>query len=262
MILGYHGSISGGIVKAIDSLHSNGCNAIQVFIHNPQSAKIKVMPDEECADIKATLLKNNMTMVIHSPYIINLAKINPHSILMLKCELMYAHKMGAIGTVIHMGKTTDMDKKECDANFKAQVQQLAEFIKNNNLSSKLILETPAGQGTEMYTDVDDFITMFLSFKEMQVYLGLCLDTCHMWASDSMVLEKYLAVLPYISLIHLNDAKGAKGCRKDRHEDIGKGTIGWETLKVWVQFATDNHIPLILETPSDDHTEELTLCKNI
>lgn len=262
MILGYHGSISGGIVKAIDHLHSNGCNAIQVFIHNPQSAKIKIITDDECANIKQSLIKKSMTMVIHSPYILNLAKLNPHSVSMLQSELIYAHKMGAIGTVIHMGKTTDMDKVECDNNFKTQVLSIAQFIKDNNLSSKLILETPAGQGTEMYTAVDDFVRMFLSFKNMQRYLGLCLDTCHMWASDSMILDKYVPLLPYIRVIHLNDAKGTRGCRKDRHEDIGKGSIGWDNLRVWVQFAKENRIPIILETPAEDHTEELTLCKSI
>ena len=103
-------------------------------------------------------------------------------------ELEIADRIGAIGCVIHMGKST---KKEADVNFIKSIKYIAKLIKKNKYKSKLILETPAGQGTEMYVSLEEFASMYNSLTTTEKkYVGICIDTCHVYAAGYNPIEYF------------------------------------------------------------------------
>jgi deoxyribonuclease-4 len=139
-------------------------------------------------------------------------------------------------------------------------------LQKNNLKTKIIIETPAGQGTELLTNLNEFIDFYNSFsKEQKKYLGICLDTAHIWASDYELNDAYNIICNKnandLIVIHLNNSAVKKGCNVDRHTPIfdnANGTISLKSIKQFLELFKDNkHVPIIiLETPSIDYSQEI------
>jgi len=271
LYLGSHISAEGknGIINAIKHAEKINANALQIFISNRVGKGTKSVDDKMAEDIKELLHKNKTILIIHSPYVLNFAKefdetswwIN----LCLK-ELEIAHRIGAIGCVIHMGKFLQLNTDTAHIYWMEAIKYIASKVIEKKWSAFVILETPAGQGTEMYTTLETFCNMYKSFtvKEKEV-IKVCIDTCHIYSSGYEVME-YIdnftkkVGIENLCLIHLNDSKKPKGSCVDRHENIGQGYIGTDTIKHVVQFGKKYSIPLILETPDDTlHKDEI---KNI
>ncbi len=133
----------------------------------------------------------------------------------------------------------------------------------------ICLETMAGKGSEIGYQFEQLAEILSKLNQKENY-GVCLDTCHI--SDAgydvsdfdAVLDEFdhIIGLKHLHVIHLNDSKNPRGARKDRHENIGKGTIGLETLKAIANNPRVSHIPKILETPYIDgkppYKEEIQL----
>ena len=235
-------------------------NYVQFFI-DPFKDQYKKIPD--------ILKKNKINCIIHSSYSVNLAKTWDESswwVNYLISEIKIADIIGAHAIVIHTGKYMSNRINVSLNNMYSLLLYILD--KTSSCSIKILLETPVGQGTELLSDFNEFINFTNKFKKFQRF-GICLDTCHIFASginikDIKIFDKLIKNIDIskIIVIHLNDSKGICGCKKDRHEKIGKGYIGENGLRHIVKFAKTNNIIMILETPSLNRIDEINWVKNI
>ncbi|VVU95130.1 Xylose isomerase-like TIM barrel [seawater metagenome] len=271
---GSHMTVSKGIPWAINQIEKEGANFIQVFISNPRSGRFIPKNEQDIQKLKETLLNKDVKFVIHSPYVLNFSKIFNESnwwYQTLIQELEFADQFDeCIGSVLHFGKALKFSLDDAYDNFIKSVQYVVD---NTTNKSKILIETSSGQGTEICHKIEDFAILWNMFPdEYKERLGICIDTCHIFAAGHNIsnpegvkeyFDKFDKLIgkKYISLIHFNDSKKDVGTRVDRHENIGLGYIGLEALKSVVEYSNTNKIPLVLETPGDGHKEELILIKS-
>jgi deoxyribonuclease-4 len=276
------------ILKTMETITKNGGNCLQLFVSNPRSLSLVNIDNyiNIANDIKDYLLKNNFKTIIHSSYTINLArdfKNGKRAIPINECpwiqlflhELYISHIIGSIGVVVHVGKHTTQSKEYGLENMRISIEYIIEELHKNNLNTKIIIETPAGQGTELLTDLNDFMDFYNSFSSSQKkYLGICLDTAHIWATGYELIDAYKIIcnknLNDLIAIHLNNSNVAQGSNVDRHATLfdNSGTIPYNSIKQFIELFKNNdnkkqHIPIIiLETPSIQYKDELNWCNNL
>ena len=196
-------------------------------------------------------------LVIHAPYIINPASMKPNTreiaIEMLAKELDRAEAFGVPYLVLHPG--SDVDELG-DAAFTETAKVLDLALEASSSKNTLIcLETMAGKGHEIGRTFDAIATLRMR-SAYPDRLGVCLDTCHIndagypVANVDQVLDEFDRIigLNHLKVIHLNDSKNPMGSHKDRHENIGYGTLGFETLEKWFKHPKLEGVPFELETP--------------
>jgi deoxyribonuclease-4 len=181
-------------------------------------------------------------------------------------ELYISHLINSSGVIVHVGKHTTLSYEYGLENMRIAIEHIIEEMKNNNIKAKIIIETPAGQGTELLTNLNEFIDFYNSFsKEQKKYLGICLDTAHIWAANYELNEAYNIICNKnandLIVIHLNNSVVKKGSNVDRHThifDSANGTIPLTSIKEFIELFKDNkHVPIIiLETPSTEYSQEI------
>ena len=266
MIIGAHITRETTIIKTMDKIRKNGGNALQLFTANPRSLKFSSNEKylKESHLIKKYCNINKFSIIVHSPYVFNIAK--PFAIgkkqlditdTIIFNDLMTANIIGAIGYVIHVGKSTTTSISEALLIMKNNIKNIINEMINHNIKTKLLLETPAGQGTELLKDFKDFINFYYSFTEEERELfKLCIDTCHIW-NAGYELNEIITLVPDkndIICIHLNNSKNIKGANVDRHEYLFEGKIHPPLLKEFAIYFDKSII--ILETPSDEYNKEI------
>jgi deoxyribonuclease-4 len=253
-------------------------NSLQIFVSNPRSVNVgeynkKFLGDPE--DIQSFINENNFKLIIHSPYTINLASstmINKRFINLEECywikiilkELEIAHILGAIGCVIHTGKSTKLPIKDGLINMKKGIEYILEEIIKYGWSSKLILETASGQGTELLSNYQDFLNFYNEFDyRFKDVFKICIDTCHIWAKGYELKEVFDITMANnnindIALIHLNNSKNPKGSHLDRHDIINQGFIHINDIYKFVKSfrSVNKNIIIILETPTPNFKYEI------
>ncbi len=277
--IGAHINREKTIVKTMETITKNGGNCLQLFVSNPRSSSLVNIHNylDTAEDIKEYTSKHNFKTIIHSSYTINLARdfkngkraipINECSwIKILLHELYISQLINSAGVIVHVGKHTTLSYDYGLENMRIAIEYIIEEMKNNNIKAKIIIETPAGQGTELLTNLHDFILFYNSFtKEQKKYLGICLDTAHIWAAGYELSEAYNIICNKNSndliAIHLNNSSADKYSNIDRHAtlfDSTKGTIPLKSIKEFIELFRDNeHIPMIiLETPSQEYSHEI------
>lgn len=241
-----------------------GCSHVQLF--NEEISK-----DFE---MKKILKQLGLSMIIHSTYHYNIATEflpNNWKFKSFMSDVNSAVKNGAVGYVIHLGKQMNLTQSNAYMNM---FKTLKYISKNVPTTFNILLETTAGQGTEMcYTmeDLSDFFNMFKNKPSMK-NIKFCLDTCHLFAVgyDLRTIEDVnkfilkfnkLIGLQYVGLIHLNDSIHDLGSHLDRHMNIGNGYIGSKGLKYFYQSFTTINVPSILETPVENYAMEVKFLTN-
>ena len=270
-MLGYHVPlIKKSFKSSIAEPHKTSrINAFQIFVRNPRQLKIVEYKDKEAQECKQYVIENNLFLVSHASYLINSGtKDNwDHKIESSLNDLIYSEKIGAVGSVFHVGKHLKQSVEEGTDNMYQFISTVIEKLQEINSKSIYILETCAACGTELLSDLKDFGEFYHKFNEKQKEnLKICIDTCHVFSAgyslkteiDSLkfieIVEKYIGWNNVI-LIHLNDSKKDCGCHVDRHENLCKGCIGKDDdsgFKYFVKHCIEKNIPLILETPHDNH----------
>lgn len=265
MYFGCHLSISDGIdiiIKKCESLQINTC---QIFLKNPKSLQLTPLTDNKKRLLQNLKQHTNIKIVIHSPYVLNFCNpdIYDKSVDILISDLTEAELCGAVGCIIHLGKNTK--KLEFDEALKYYVNGITECL-NKTTSSNIIIETGAGQGTEVgwkiknLGKIRNMIYDKLEYKDNIDRVKFCIDTCHITSAGYHLdtpeiycyIDKYLK-WENIICIHVNDNKSEIGSYVDRHADIGYGTLGKDNLQVFLKH-TKKHNPdilYILETPRDN-----------
>jgi deoxyribonuclease-4 len=220
----------------------------QIFLAGPQTSRLQIA-DEELALTRAAIALTNTKLYIHSPYLINLCTPADkddgfHTALLIK-NLQYAVAAGARGVVVHVGKSTTQELGAAMATMRANVATVLAYA---TPECPLLLETPAGQGTEVLRTWDTFAAFVADFADPR--LRVCVDTCHVFACGADPLDyvqRFLDDHPdHIKLIHFNDSATACGSCLDRHAFCGQGHIGIAKMTDIAATATVMGIPLIIE----------------
>ena len=279
MIIGAHITKEASILKTIQKIKEFDCNALQLFASNPRSISSPNLDkiNDESPFIFDYCNHNKIKLVIHAPYTINLAsslKVGKRLIDIKDCywvkllieNLKACDIIGAVGCVVHVGKFVKLTPEEGLENMRNAIKFIIEIMKEFKINSKLMLETPAGQGTELLTNLDDFINFYNSFtKTERKYFKICIDTAHLWSAGYDPLDGFNKIAKTneedILVIHLNNSKKGKGSQVDVHDDIFSGEMDPEQLIKVVKKTNDNMI-IILEKPSDDLKEEIKKIKSL
>jgi deoxyribonuclease-4 len=222
------------------------CRPYQIFLSGPQSSHMNIKPEDLAAG-KKVLDARKLNIFVHSQYIINLCAKDVKDewhIKLLQKNLEYCRAVGGKGVVVHVGKSTDQPMEDALANMR---KAILACLPSATEDCPLLLETPAGQGTEVLRGMNDFIDFVESFKDNR--LRMCLDTCHVFACkhDPLAyLFKANSRPGLLKLVHYNDSLGTCGSCVDRHALVGSGHIGYEKMKDVAEFCTEHKIPMVIE----------------
>ena len=284
MLLGCQMLPNPNLQSIIKKVKSDNADILQTFLTSkPYSLSKNSLFNIDFKEIKDLLKKNNLKLVIHSNYLLNFCSYPPSSKRIIWAldyylnEMKKAHKLGALGTILHIGAKKDLSNKDAYYNF---VQNIKYIIKNKPKNIKIIFELTAGGGTKIAFKLDDFKKLWDMFSnEDKKHIKICLDTAHIFLSGYPIhtnsgLDTYLKEFEkligfkHVLLFHLNDAKFELGSHRDVHTNIGKGYLfnnklggSMESLHKIVLFAKKHKIHLILET-GGDCKKELSLIRNI
>lgn len=261
MFIGSHVSFDSKeqLLKSVKESISYNANTFMFYTGAPQNTKRSPINDELTYRAYELMKDNNFRLdkiICHAPYIVNLANdIDPSkydfSINFLKQELSRLEELGIKYLVLHPGSSVGIDRNKALYNIANGINKILE----NNTSVTILLETMAGKGTECGVNIDELknIIDLVTYKEN---IGVCIDTCHLNDSgvDISRFDEYLDTfdsiigIDKIKCVHVNDSKNEISSHKDRHENIGYGTIGFENLIKVIYNERLKDIPKILETP--------------
>ena len=260
MILGSHVSYGAkGLLGSAQEAISYGANTFMFYTGAPQNTKRKEIDLELVKQAHEVMKENGIdsnNIICHAPYIINLAnKSKPDawefSVSFLKQELKRCEMLGINFIVLHPGSAVAHTKEEAIENI---CDGLNDVI-NVDTKVMILLETMAGKGTECGRDLQELKTILdnIIFKDK---IGICIDTCHLNDSgvDIAKFDDYLLEfdkiigLNKVKCVHVNDSLNVLGAHKDRHANIGYGTIGFDSLLNVIYHEKLKDVPKILETP--------------
>lgn len=277
LLIGAHTSASGGSFNALLEGAEIGATTIQLFTSNQKQWKGRSLTKEEIEDFKRLKKETGIqTVMSHDSYLINLG--SPDPILLEKSreafkeELKRCHQLEIDYLNFHPGAFTTGSEDAC---LDTIVESLLSF---QSLSSKgktrLLLETTAGQGSSVGHRFEQIGYILHRVKDF-IPIGVCIDTCHIFSAgyDITTFEGWNQTLKefdsniglqYLYAFHLNDSKNPLGSRKDRHENLGKGSIGLECFKFLMTDPRVKYLPKYLETPDGTTMwkEEITLLKHL
>jgi deoxyribonuclease-4 len=258
--LGAHMSVSGGVSKAVDRAHLHGCESLQIFTKNASQWRGKPLDPQDVATFRARVADTGIRPVVsHASYLINLATtadaLRAQSIAAFVDELDRAEALGLLGVVVHPGTCTAGTEDEGLRLIGEAIQQA--FDERPNQSALVLLEHTAGQGRTLGYRFEH-LAAIISHVGGSRRIGVCLDTCHLFASgydiasDAGYRETFdafdrLVGFGRLKALHGNDSKKPLGSRVDRHEHIGRGCLGEEPFRRLLHDERFAGLPLLLET---------------
>lgn len=248
------------LVKSTKEAISYNATTFMFYTGAPQNTNRSKIDIEKTKEAVKLMNENNIDysqVIVHAPYIINLANINnmDFSIRFLVEELARCNELGIDKVVLHPGSHVGLGIDKGIENIIFGLNKVFDLSKNN---VKILLETMAGKGSEIGSNIDELKKIIdgITNKER---IGICLDTCHL-NDAGYNLTKFDELLTMIDnkigldkvmCIHINDSKNQIASHKDRHENIGFGTIGFDALINVIYNERLNNVPKILETPYID-----------
>jgi deoxyribonuclease-4 len=257
-------SIAGGVDQAPLRGKEVGCDTIQVFTKSNRQWHAKRLTDREAEAFKANLAATGMGPVVaHDCYLINLAApggpLWKKSVAAFRVELERAERLGIPYLVTHPGSHVGAGEAEGIHRVGEALNDLHAVLPGHRV--QVLLETTAGQGTSLGYRFEQ-LAAILAEVEQPDRVGICLDTCHVFAAGYDIrspdgyrrtLEELDACLGLrrLKAIHLNDSKGGLGSRVDRHDHIGQGRLGLAPFRHLLNDPRLRRVPMILETPKDD-----------
>jgi deoxyribonuclease-4 len=238
-----------------------GATAIQVFLSNPRGwAQPRPAPaaDQHLAEQCA---QRGLPVFAHAPYLVNLASptetTRDRSINAVRHAIERGARLGAHGIVIHAGAAVDPAHR--DAGLAATRDLLLPLLDGlRDDEPDVLIEPTAGGGAPIASTVEDLGPLFATLDNHQ-RLGVCLDTCHLYAAGHdvaapggirAVLNSLIRTVgrDRLRLVHANDSKDSLGSKRDRHQSIGHGTIGVEPFAELFRHPATRGVPVVVETP--------------
>ena len=261
LIIGSHVSYTKeeGLLGSVKESLLYGSNTFMFYTGAPQNTARTKIDEKKVEEAKELMKRHNINIdnvIIHAPYIINLANNKDEqkwnfTISFLKQEIERAKILGIHKIVLHPGSHVGLGVDKGLEN----ISKGLDIVLNEKKGPIICLETMAGKGTELGKTLEELKTI-IDNVENNNRLMICLDTCHLndagydMEKFDDLLEKIDKVIgkEKIGCIHINDSKNEKGAHKDRHENIGIGCIGFENLSKIIHHKKLEKIPKILETP--------------
>jgi deoxyribonuclease-4 len=258
--IGSHVSMSGKkmLLASSEEAVSYCANTFMIYTGAPQNTRRKNIEDLNIEAGQAHMKENGIDdIIVHAPYIINIGNTtNPDTfelgVNFLRSEIERTNALGAKQIVLHPGAHVGAG---ADEGIKKIIEGLNEVLEQNH-EVQIALETMAGKGTECGRSFDELAKIIDGVTHNQ-HLSICLDTCHIHDAGydivgnlDGVLKEFDSIigLDRLKVLHINDSKNPMGARKDRHENIGFGHIGFDALNKVIHHPSLSSIPKILETP--------------
>lgn len=261
LIIGSHVSYKNDtqLKGSVEEALTYGANAFMFYTGAPQNTQRGAINDLITVEALNIMKENNIALenvICHAPYIVNLANnsdMDKYAFAMefLRKEIERCMQLGVRYIVLHPGSATKLDREYAIDNI---VYGLNKIL-TPEVDCTILLETMAGKGTEIGINIDElaYIIDHVKYKDK---IGVCLDTCHLNDSgvDIKEFDAYLHEfdkrigLNKVGCVHVNDSKNPLGAKKDRHENLGFGTIGFDTLMNVIYNKRLENVPKILETP--------------
>lgn len=278
--IGSHVSLSGKkmLLGSVEESLENGANCLMVYTGAPQNTKRRPIDEFRVDEAKELLAKNNISMddvIIHAPYIINLANTTKPEVFelavdFLRLEIKRVEEIGAKYIVLHPGAHVGAGE---EAGLDQIIKGL-DMVLTKDQTPIICLETMAGKGSELGTSFEQLAYIINNVK-LPDKLGVCLDTCHINDAGydetdfDKILDEFDKIigLDRLKVIHVNDSKNPRASHKDRHANIGYGTIGFDKLIKIIYNPRIKDLCKILETPfvndrkDSPYKQEIAMIKN-
>lgn len=272
-IIGSHLSTSKGYESMGKTAVEIGANTFQFFTRNPRGSKAKKIDPEDISKLIKISNENQFgTLLAHAPYTLNPASakdsVREFAKITMEDDL---HRMEFLPNSyynFHPGSHTGLGVEKGIEH----IIELLNDIMNENQTTTILLEAMSGKGTEIGSKFEELKTI-IDGVELKEKIGVCIDTCHIHESGydiinnlDGVLEEFDTIigLDKLKAVHLNDSKNPTGAKKDRHEKIGEGTLGIETIKKVINHKSLRDLPFFLETPNEieGYAKEIELLKSL
>ena len=260
MIIGTHMSVAKGIAAAAENTVKMQADTMQIFSRNPRGSGYRDYEEKEIERFQEIRRTGGLGPILaHAPYTMNLAsdkdKVYEFACMVLREDVARMDRLGIENLVFHPGSHTGIGVEKGIANI---IRGLDQAITGEE-KIMVLLETMSGKGTEIGERFEELRAIRDGAAHPE-RVGICLDTCHVFAAGydivhdlDGVLQEFDEILglELLKAVHLNDSMMPFGSRKDRHAVTGEGEIGMEALMQIVAHPRLRHLPFYLETPLDD-----------
>ena len=271
--IGCHLSASGGYMHMAKEILSIGGNTFQFFTRNPRGGNAKPVDEADAAAFRAFAAENGIGIILaHAPYTLNGCSADPGIRDFAKRTMaddlrrmeyvpgnLYNFHPGS-----HVGQGTEAGI--------AMIAEMLNGILTRGMTTTVLLETMAGKGSEVGSRFEE-LREIIDRVELKEKMGVCMDTCHVSDAGYDIIHDLDGVLAEfdrtvgldrLKAVHINDSKNPPGARKDRHEKIGEGTLGTETILRVRRHEALRELPFYLETPNelDGYEREIRMLKEL
>jgi deoxyribonuclease IV len=263
MLIGAHVSLAGGLELAVQRGRERGCEAIQIFSQSPRRWQPSAYGADETAAFNEALASSPIeAVVIHAVYLLNCASEDPDlrakSLKSLTHSLRLGEQIGARGVILHPGSAKSGGVEKAIA----RAGRTIKAALADSDGCELHIENTAGAGGTLGRSIDE-LEALISASGGGRRLGLCLDSCHLFASgydirsaagiDALIEQISAKIgLERVRSLHLNDSQAPLGSNRDRHANIGAGELGRRGCGAFLAAPPFQGLACVLETPGEDH----------
>lgn len=270
--IGIHLSTSGGVFTAAERARTVGANTFQIFSSSPRMWRPMRLPADHCAQMRELRQRYDCwPLVIHTSYLVNLcsqsSEVRDRSITAFRGEVERALALGAEYLVLHPGSWRGLTREDGLRLAAESIGAATDGIAFDNCNFRILIENTAGAEFSLGGSFEQVAELILRLTPI-VPVGACLDTCHCHVAgyDLLSPEGYEETLRLIDtsighgavrVWHMNDAKAPRGSKLDRHQHIGRGTMGFEPFRRLLNDQRFAHCAFIAETPIDEEGDEVS-----
>jgi deoxyribonuclease IV len=268
--IGVHLGTAGGASNAVLRARAVGANTFQMFSSSPRMWRPATVDPEQAARLRELRAAHNITpLVIHTSYLVNLCsqteEVRTKSVACFRQEIERALTLGADYLVLHPGSWRGLSRHEGLRLAAESIERALDGFPWQSTSFTILIENTAGSEFSLGGSFDQ-VAELVWLLRTHAPVAVCLDTCHTHVAgydivtadgyeDSMIQIEATVGFDAVRVWHCNDAKSARGSKLDRHQHIGKGTIGKEPFRRLLNDPRFAHSAFIAETPVDDDGDE-------
>ena len=269
--IGIHTSTAGGVELAAERAYRLGCNAFQIFSSSPRQWKPYELAAPQCVEMNRLRERYDLKpLVIHANYLVNVAggnaEFHAKSIVAFRGEVERALALCADFLVLHPGSFRDSSREVGLQRAALAIEQAVGGLDLSGRHLRILIENTAGSEFSLGGNFEQVAELLYLLGKV-VPSGACIDTCHTHVSGyDIVSEEGFADtvdqldrtvgLRNVYVWHCNDAKAARGSKLDRHQHIGKGSIGLKPFRRLLNDPRLAHAAFIAETPIDEPLDDL------
>jgi deoxyribonuclease-4 len=270
--IGIHTSTAGGVHRAAERAYRLGCNALQIFSSSPRQWKPYELARGHVAEMIRLRAKYDLKpLAIHANYLVNLAagnlEFHSKSIAAFRGEIERALALQADYLVLHPGSFRGGSREEGLQRVALAIEQAADNLNLEAGKLRILVENTAGSEFSLGGNFEQVAELLYLLRNF-VPSGACIDTCHTHVAgydivteagfdDTLDQLDETVGLQNVHVWHCNDAKAGCGSRLDRHQHVGRGTIGLKTFRCLLNDKRLAHAAFIAETPIDEPLDDLT-----